>query len=331
MKNRQKGFAMPLLLLIIALLVVGGGVYVYETKKAMPIKDIFNNLQSNNQATSTDQAQTSTSSDKQVNNTLKRVERDGQIQQNIVRNKTTPVNIVLSPGAPMPSYDLPLAGGGRITWQFGRDYVDITVQVDNRCSGPTCPSPPINFIARDLKNTGSYNWLIGDWMIAANGYVHGIMPGGTYYTVTVRDSVTKEVFGSAEITLESSYYSSSYITVTAPNGGEKLNRGEKIGIKWSTWPLKKFASVKISVINPIECPPAPGGPLNGPPNEWPYQGCVGTGAIYVLAKDVSNTGAFTWRVGYDIDGKTIPSDVYKVQVEAPAQAFDDSDQPFTIQ
>jgi len=33
MKNSKKGFIVPVLLVIIALLVVGGGVYVYENKK----------------------------------------------------------------------------------------------------------------------------------------------------------------------------------------------------------------------------------------------------------------------------------------------------------
>jgi hypothetical protein len=34
MKNSQKGFVVPLLIAIIALLVIGGGVYIYENKKA---------------------------------------------------------------------------------------------------------------------------------------------------------------------------------------------------------------------------------------------------------------------------------------------------------
>ena len=34
MKNLQKGFVVPLLLGIIALLVIGGGVYIYQNKKA---------------------------------------------------------------------------------------------------------------------------------------------------------------------------------------------------------------------------------------------------------------------------------------------------------
>ena len=33
MKNSQKGFIVPMLLGIIALLIIGGGVYVYESKK----------------------------------------------------------------------------------------------------------------------------------------------------------------------------------------------------------------------------------------------------------------------------------------------------------
>ena len=34
MKNKQKGFVVPLLIAIIALLIIGGGVYIYENKKA---------------------------------------------------------------------------------------------------------------------------------------------------------------------------------------------------------------------------------------------------------------------------------------------------------
>src|ERR1035437_8864366 len=33
-KNLQKGFVVPLLIAIIAVLVIGGGVYIYENKKA---------------------------------------------------------------------------------------------------------------------------------------------------------------------------------------------------------------------------------------------------------------------------------------------------------
>ena len=40
MKNKQKGFVLPLLIGIIALLVIGGGIYVYESKKVeTPIID----------------------------------------------------------------------------------------------------------------------------------------------------------------------------------------------------------------------------------------------------------------------------------------------------
>ncbi|MCX6752279.1 MAG: hypothetical protein NTZ87_02150 [Candidatus Nomurabacteria bacterium] len=50
MKNLQKGFIVPVLLVIIGLLVIGGGVYIYENKKAEtpPIVDT-GTQQTNNQ------------------------------------------------------------------------------------------------------------------------------------------------------------------------------------------------------------------------------------------------------------------------------------------
>ncbi len=39
MKNKQKGFIVPLLLAIIAVLVIGGGAYIYEIKKAQPVSE----------------------------------------------------------------------------------------------------------------------------------------------------------------------------------------------------------------------------------------------------------------------------------------------------
>ena len=49
MKNTQKGFIVPLLIVIIAVLVIGGGVYVY-TKNSNPIQSALND-----EATSTNQ------------------------------------------------------------------------------------------------------------------------------------------------------------------------------------------------------------------------------------------------------------------------------------
>ena len=52
MKNSQKGFIVPLLIAIIAVLVIGGGVYVYETKKTeAPVVDTTTQ-QTNNQTPS---------------------------------------------------------------------------------------------------------------------------------------------------------------------------------------------------------------------------------------------------------------------------------------
>ncbi len=58
MKNSQKGFIVPVLLVIIALLVVGGGVYVYESKKTeAPIATSNTESQTSAQQQATNQSQ----------------------------------------------------------------------------------------------------------------------------------------------------------------------------------------------------------------------------------------------------------------------------------
>ena len=49
MKNTQKGFIVPALLVIIALLVIGGGVYVYEKNKNTEAPVVVNNAEQNSQ------------------------------------------------------------------------------------------------------------------------------------------------------------------------------------------------------------------------------------------------------------------------------------------
>jgi len=62
MKNLQKGFVVPLLIAIIALLVIGGGVYIYENKKAeVPAYSTGTQIQTNNQIQSTSQSAPATS------------------------------------------------------------------------------------------------------------------------------------------------------------------------------------------------------------------------------------------------------------------------------
>lgn len=57
MKNKNKGFIVPILLGIIALLVIGGGVYVYESKKTeapiVPVDTVDTNAQTTNQVQQT--------------------------------------------------------------------------------------------------------------------------------------------------------------------------------------------------------------------------------------------------------------------------------------
>ena len=61
MKNKQKGFIVPLLIAIIVVLAIGGGVYVYENKKTeapVPVTTDEQNPQNNTQTTNTTQVTT---------------------------------------------------------------------------------------------------------------------------------------------------------------------------------------------------------------------------------------------------------------------------------
>lgn len=50
MKNLQKGFIVSAFIAVIALLVIGGGVYVYENKKVeVPVSNVNTDVQATNQ------------------------------------------------------------------------------------------------------------------------------------------------------------------------------------------------------------------------------------------------------------------------------------------
>ncbi|TSC68745.1 MAG: hypothetical protein G01um101466_311 [Parcubacteria group bacterium Gr01-1014_66] len=68
MKNSQKGFIVPVLLIIIALLVVGGGVYVYESKKTETPIVVDTETQQSNQVQQQTNTQTSNTQQNSQNN-----------------------------------------------------------------------------------------------------------------------------------------------------------------------------------------------------------------------------------------------------------------------
>ena len=53
MKNLQKGFVVPLVIAIIAVLAIGGGVYIYESKKTEAPAAVTPNVQQSDQVQQT--------------------------------------------------------------------------------------------------------------------------------------------------------------------------------------------------------------------------------------------------------------------------------------
>ena len=110
-----------------------------------------------------------------------------------------------------------------------------------------------------------------------------------YLTVTGRNLVPN--------TQEIQVNSGPHITVTTPNGGEKINTGSNYTIKWSASTTGK---VSINLYK-------------------------GSSKVKTVAKDIANTGTYSWSVPADLkDG-----DDYKIQL-SDGSIDDKSDTNFTI-
>lgn len=68
MKNHQKGFAIPLLITIIAVLLIGGGIYFYKSNKSNSPVDTSANTPQSNQTWQTDTQNTTSTNQPAVNN-----------------------------------------------------------------------------------------------------------------------------------------------------------------------------------------------------------------------------------------------------------------------
>lgn len=94
MKNSQKGFIVPALLVIIALLVIGGGVYVYKNKKTeTPVVDTKTHQSNQNQQTNTQTSpvtnQQSPTNEKPINVATATVNEIPNIIKNITTDAET--------------------------------------------------------------------------------------------------------------------------------------------------------------------------------------------------------------------------------------------------
>jgi hypothetical protein len=140
MKNQQKGFIVPLLIAIVALLAVGGGVYVYENNKVeAPIVPIDTSVQTTNEKQSV------------TNNQPLRPIKTSPASTNTSIDVSKSSISVISP----KTGDTLIAGQTyTVTWT-SNNVGDQTIFIDLGSTNNTLVK-----MLGSGKNTGSYSWTI---------------------------------------------------------------------------------------------------------------------------------------------------------------------------
>lgn len=196
MKNIQRGFIVPLLLLVIAVLLVGGGAYVFtQNKEASPA--VSGNVELP-QATATEQTTTVTTQ---------------------TTSATQPSVTVLSPN------------GGE-TWKVGQVYtiswqpaigvgsIQIIADKNALCGEAPCLRVHDEYIA---EGVGKYTFTLND-----------IQPGKYY--VRLNTVVGGPTIYSNQFTIATAApkTTSPSVTILSPKGGANLKIGQTYTITWSS-------------------------------------------------------------------------------------------------
>jgi len=174
-------------------------------------------------------------------------------------------------GTPVvPTITVTSPNGGE-NWQVGTAHpitwtsTDLTGNISIFLVGTDNPSTNMLVIARDIPNTGLFNWIIPN------------IPGGTSYRVHIRSVLNAAINDMSDnpFTISSGVF--NRIRVLAPNGGEIWRHGDTRRIRWvciNTGTV--VGAVEISLIR--------GG--NSITNTLPY----------IIAPDAPNTGSFLWTI-----------------------------------
>ena len=151
----------------------------------------------------------------------------------------------------------------------------------------------LGYIAQDVPNTGSYSWTIGN--------IIGVGPisAGAHYQIQVKKSGVAAGLSSGEFTITNPSPVSKTITVTYPNGGERIGAPGNIEIRWSS--TGSISNVKILA--------------------------TGSSGTLTVADSVPNTGSYTVSIPDDVNNGN-----YKIKIVdvSDSSVYDESDRTFTL-
>ncbi|MFA6405088.1 MAG: Ser-Thr-rich GPI-anchored membrane family protein [Candidatus Paceibacterota bacterium] len=336
MKNSQKGYVTQLLVLISALLVVGGGIYVYESKK-IDIPDITDvQVQQSNQPQQTTGQNNSVNSDSQntqtspqINTSIWKKYSDDLISFEypvLISSKQDEGTITLSHSVAYRHYNQcdDFKGDAPPLDRLSDFGVSLKVVNQNlKAFVQSSVYPGWDYVSKNPFKFGSLNgYRVSSGVEGCGEDIYFITISSTQTLVIHRGYVAEfnsinedyqtylnlpgiispnkgeEYFNHILSTLKfiSPNSNQPSVTVLYPNMGEVLNNGGRDNIATIRWTTSDFGSMNIMI-----------GLLNKD-GDW----------IKTIASDIPNTGNYNWRMD-----PTIASGEYKIAINSP-QSMDNS-------
>lgn len=217
MKNSQKGFIVPVLLVIIALLVIGGGVYIYKNKKAEVPAVVDNGTQQTNTQTPPVNTQTNTP--------------PSQTSEN---KKGTIISLVVNP-CRQKQYSCVYSYGAKAVL-LGKNLTSATMKSSGTSGSGAVPFDDV--IGKMTKVSESVN---GDrWESAVRT---GLQGTDSFYIET--KDLQGNILKSEKLHLQ--YESASNLTIVSPQRNEELQRGSSKEISWTISNPPKNSWVRIDI------------------------------------------------------------------------------------
>lgn len=177
------------------------------------------------------------------------------------------------------------------------------------CANSILPRVTGYRIVKSTPNDGAFEWSLAASLENAD------IPEGRYFMqICLADM---RLCDTSDKPFSIINADSPSLVVLTPNGGETWERGTTQDI---TWRSSSSGNVHIYLLR-----------WHAPCVLGPCPLIVFPNVLYLLARDMPNQGKFSWTVGKDLRGNTIPSGQYLVRVtDARSGVFDQSDAPFTL-
>ena len=251
MKNLQRGFVVPLVVFIIAVLAIGGGVYVYESKKTDVPAAVSTYVQQSEQIEPTNsQKPTPSTQPKKPIVSVKPSVSPASNFKNVTVGLSINPTVVLLPDA--------LVDGSTQYLQILTPIGFASSSLSNIKWDMISGSLPdgLYFSKESYGCTANYPSSCPQ-VLAYRATINGWAKTAGSYTFTVRASVGSQ-------TVEKTYQLISRIptpignpsvTVISPNGGESWKVGETQTIKWSGDPTKTYQiTLNYPPCGSVSCP-----------------------------------------------------------------------------